>query len=97
MRTCDGAAGIVAAAPFATQVADSSQQGEQVERAPSDRASGDTYEMSDDDLVSKKTGAQVLVGPASTQYEGSTKVFIGLVVVAVAVVVVVFLLRVPRI
>ena len=26
-RTCDGAAGIVAAAPFATQVADSSQQG----------------------------------------------------------------------
>ena len=49
MRTCDGAAGIVAAAPFATQVADSSQQGEQVERAPSDRASEDTYEMSDDD------------------------------------------------
>ena len=49
MRTCDGAAGIVAAAPFATQVADSSQQGEQVERAPSDRASEDTYEMPDDD------------------------------------------------
>ena len=48
-RTCDGAAGIVAAAPFATQVADSSQQGEQVERVPSDRASEDTYEMSDDD------------------------------------------------
>ena len=49
MGTCDGAAGIVAAAPFATQVADSSQQGEQVERVPSDRASEDTYEMSDDD------------------------------------------------
>ena len=49
MRTCDGAAGIVAAAPFATQVADSSQQGEQVERVPSYRASEDTYEMSDDD------------------------------------------------
>ena len=48
-RTCDGAAGIVAAAPFATQVADSSQQGEQVERAPSDRAREDTYEMPDDD------------------------------------------------
>ena len=48
-RTCDGAAGIVAAAPFATQVADSSQHGEQVERVPSDRASEDTYEMSDDD------------------------------------------------
>ena len=48
-RTCDGAAGIVAAAPFATQVADSSQQGEQVERVPSDRAREDTYEMSDDD------------------------------------------------
>ena len=48
-RTCDGAAGIVAAAPFATQVADSSQQGEQVERVPSDRASEDTNEMSDDD------------------------------------------------
>ena len=49
MRTCDGAAGIVAAAPFATQVADSSQQGEQVERVPSDRAGKDTYDMSDDD------------------------------------------------
>ena len=49
MRTCDGAAGIVAAAPFATQVADSSQQGEQVERAPSDRAREDTYEMPNDD------------------------------------------------
>ena len=48
-RTCDGAAGIVAAAPFATQVADSSQQGEQVERVPSDRAREDTYEMPDDD------------------------------------------------
>ena len=48
-RTCDGAAGIVAVAPFATQVADSSQQGEQVEWVPSDRASEDTYEMSDDD------------------------------------------------
>ena len=95
MRTCDGAAGIVAAAPFATQVADSSQQGEQVERAPSDRASEDTYEMPDDD--SEKTGAQVLVGPASTQYEGSTNVFIGVAVVAVAVVVVVVLLRVPGI
>ena len=49
MRTCDGAAGIVAAAPFATQVADSSQQGEQVERVPSDRAREDTYDISDDD------------------------------------------------
>ena len=49
MRTCDGAAGIVAAAPFTTQVADSSKQGEQAESVPSDRASKDTYEMSDDD------------------------------------------------
>ena len=49
-----------------------------VERAPSDRASEDTYEMPDDD--SEKTGAQVLVGPASTQYEGSTNVFIGVIV-----------------
>ena len=48
MRTCDGAAGVVAAAPFATQVADSSQQGEPVERFPSDTASEDTYEMPDD-------------------------------------------------
>ena len=44
------------------------------ERVPSDRTSEDTYEMSDDDLVSKKTGAQVLVGPTSTRYEGSTHV-----------------------
>ena len=74
-----------------------SDRGEQVERVPSNRASEDTYEMSDDDLVSKKTGAQVLVGPTSTRYEGSTHVFIGVVVVAVAVVVVAFLPRVPRI
>ena len=67
------------------------------ERVPSGRTSEDTYEMSDDDLVSKKTGAQVLVGPASTQYEGSTNVFIGVAVVAVAVVVAVFLPRVPGI
>ena len=59
-------------------MADASQQGKQVERDPSDRASEDTYEMPDDD--SEKTGAQVLVGPASTQYEGSTNVFIGVVV-----------------
>ena len=64
------------------------------ERVPSGRTSEDTYEMSDDDLVSKKTGAQVLVGPTSTRYEGSTNVFIGVAVVAVAVVVVVFLPRV---
>ena len=51
--------------------------------------------MPDDD--SEKTGAQVLVGPASTQYEGSTNVFIGVAVVAVAVVVVVLLPRVRRI
>ena len=44
------------------------------ERVPSGRTSEDTYEMSDDDLVSKKTGAQVLVGPTSTRYEGSTHV-----------------------
>ena len=50
--------------------------------------------MSDDDLVSKMTGAQVLVGPASTHYEGSTNVFIGVAVVAVAVVVVAYLPRV---
>ena len=50
------------------------------ERVPSDRTSEDTYEMSDDDLVSKKTGDQVLVA-----------------VLAVAVVVVAFLPRVPRI
>ena len=58
------------------------------ERVPSCRTSEDTYEMSDDDLVSKKTGAQVLVGPTSTQCEGSTHVFIGVAVVAVAVLVV---------
>ena len=50
------------------------------ERVPSGRTSEDTYEMSDDDLVSKKTGAQVLVA-----------------MLAVAVVVVAFLPRVPRI
>ena len=44
--------------------------------------------------TTEQTGAQVLVGPASTQYEGSTNVFIGVAVVAVAVVVVVFLPRV---
>ena len=33
-----------------------------------------TYDMSDDDLVSKKTGAQVLVGPTSTRYGISTHV-----------------------
>ena len=44
------------------------------ERVPSGRASEDTYDMSDDDLVSKKTGAQVLVGPTSTRYEDSTHV-----------------------
>ena len=64
-----------------------SERGDQVEWAPSDMTSEDTYEMSDDDLVSKKTGAQMLVGPTSTRYEGSTNVFIGVVVVAVAVVV----------
>ena len=47
--------------------------------------------------ITEQTGAQVLVGPAGTQYEGSTIVFIGLVVVAVAVVVVALLPRVPRI
>ena len=55
MRTCDGAAGIVAAAPFATQVADSSQQGEQVERDPSDRGNEDPYEMPDDDYREDKS------------------------------------------
>ena len=60
------------------------------ERVPSGRTSEDTYEMSDDDLVSKKTGAQVLVGPTSTRYEGSA-------MLAVAVVAVAFLARVPRI
>ena len=42
------------------------------ERVPIGRTSEDTYKVSDDDLVSKKTGAQVLVGPTSTRYEGST-------------------------
>ena len=46
------------------------------ERVPSGRTSEDedTYEMPDDDLVSKETGAQVLVGPTSTRCEGSTRV-----------------------
>ena len=46
----------------------------QRERVPSGRTCEDTYEMSDDDLVSKKTRAQVLVGPTSTRYEGSSHV-----------------------
>ena len=67
------------------------------ERVPSGRTSEDTYEMSDDDLVSRKTGAQILVGPTSTRYEGSAHVSIGVVVVAVVMVVIVFLPRVPGI
>ena len=74
-----------------------SDRGEQVEWVPSDRANEDSYEMRDDCFVPKKTGAQMLVGPTCTPYEGSTNVIIGDVVVAVAVVVVASLPRVPRI
>ena len=44
--------------------------------------------------TTEKTGAQVLVGPASMQYDGSTNVFMGVAVVEVAVLVVVLLPRV---
>ena len=54
-----------------------SDRGEQVERVSSDRASEDTYEMSDDDYREDRTPS-ISRAIREQQYEGSTNVFIGL-------------------